>query len=182
MRHRSTRVGTSPCPALGATVRAVRRIATFVARSVLHILEDRHDLPAEATSEINKAVARRFAGTGVEGGMDSEQRAKAAFDEGVLDDDALIEGLDLGDRDYVIPALSHLTDVEAKSVRKLFMSKSAKAGTAVSLQAGLRMRTAIQIQLRGAKIPSSKLLNAKDGIDYPLDEEELRWQLELACT
>ena len=69
-----------------------------------------------------------------------------------------------------------------ETLKGLIGRAEAKAVTAVSWQAGLSMRTAIQIQLRRAKIPSSKLLNAKDGIDYPLDEEELRWQLELACA
>ena len=164
------------------TVRAVRRIANFVARSVLHILEDRHDLPSEATSEIAQAVARRFQDSGVEGGLDSEERAKRAFETGGLDDDAVIEALDRGDRDFVVAALSLLAGVEAKFVRKIFMSKSAKAVTGLGWQAGLSMRTSIQLQLRGAKIPTTELLNAKNGVDYPLDEEELKWQFELSTA
>ena len=41
------------------------------------------------------------------------------------------------------------------------------------------MRTAIQVQLRVARVAPMDVLNAKDGTDYPMNEEELKWHADL---
>ncbi len=164
------------------TVRSVRRIANFVARSLLNIMSERHDLPSEVAAEVRNAVASRFEKAGIEGGFGSAQAAEAAHKEGRLNDDSLIEALDRGDRDFVNVALALMTGVEERYVRKIFASNSAKAVTGLAWAAGLTMRTSIQLQIRIAKLPTEELLQAKEGVDYPLDEEELRWQFELSCA
>lgn len=57
--------------------------------------------------------------------------------------------------------------------------RNAKAIVALAWKAGLAMRTAVQLQLRLARLPPPAVLNARGGTDYPLDEDEMRWQLEL---
>ncbi len=161
------------------SVRAVRRIASFVALALLRVLEERHDLPAEAADEVRRAVVRRIQGAGVDGDMDAALDAARAFEDGTLDEEAVSTAIGRGDRDYLTKALALKADLEESVVRKVLESQSSKAVTALAWAAGLGMRTAIQIQLRVAKIPPKSVLNAKNGVDYPLTEEELRWHVNL---
>ena len=64
-------------------------------------------------------------------------------------------------------------------MRKVVAAQSAKAVTALAWAAGFSMRTAIQIQLRVAKIAPKAVLNAKGGVDYPLTPDELKMHVEL---
>ena len=55
---------------------------------------------------------------------------------------------------------------------------SAKGITALAWKAGLGMRVATQLQLRMGGIPPGDVLHARDGVDYPLTDEEMTWQLD----
>ncbi len=46
----------------------------------------------------------------------------------------------------------------------------------------MSMRTAVDLQTKLARIEPGAVLYAKDGLDYPLSEDELRWRLELFTT
>ena len=41
------------------------------------------------------------------------------------------------------------------------------------------MRTAIILQSDLAQVPPGKRLNAKGGLDFPLSEEDMQWQIDL---
>ena len=58
------------------------------------------------------------------------------------------------------------------------LSKDGKTITALTWKAGLNMRTAMKIQRQIAKVPPSKMINARDGVDYSLTEDEMSWYLE----
>ena len=45
-------------------------------------------------------------------------------------------------------------------------------------KAGLKMRFAIKLQARFGNVPPRELLQAKDGVDYPLSEDDMTWQLD----
>ncbi len=161
------------------SVRAVRRIASFVAFSMLRVLETKHDLPPEAADAVRKAVAQRIEKSGVDGEMAAPLKARAMFDDGTLDDQAVLDGLNRGDYDFVKESLALMAELPPRIVEKVIDSESAKAVTALAWAAGLDMRTAIQIQLRAARIAPTEVMNAKDGIDYPLTDEELQWHVDL---
>ncbi|MFQ5785507.1 MAG: DUF2336 domain-containing protein [Alphaproteobacteria bacterium] len=161
------------------SVRAIRRIAGFVALALVRVLEERHDLPPEAAAEVRRTVKQRIEETGVDGTMNAELDAEQSFAAGALDEQSVAAAIERGDRDFVAKALALKAELPLPVVRKVLESQSAKSVTALAWAAGLGMRTAIQIQLRVAKIAPRAVLNAKDGIDYPLDEEELRWHVDL---
>ena len=161
------------------TVGAIRRIAKFVALKLLRVLEERRNLPAEAAKEVRRAVAKRIDQEGADGDMDAAASAEDAYAAGRLDDECLLEALGRGDRDFVTKALSLKSELPMSAVRRVLASNSAKSVTALAWAAGLSMRTAIQIQLRLAKIAASAVLNARDGIDYPLPPDDLKLHLEL---
>ena len=161
------------------SVRAVRRIAKFVALRLLRMLEDRHDLPAETVHEVRKAVAQRIEKAGVDGDLGAPLDADEAFTAGAINDESILAALDRGNRDFAVRALALEAKVPADVVQRVLNSRSAKSVTALAWTAGLSMRTAIQLQLRLAKVAPSAVLNAKDGLDYPLTPDELRLHMEL---
>lgn len=160
------------------SVRAMRRIAGFVASSLVEILCKRRDLPAEVAEDLRDAVKRRLdEGTGE---VQDEVREQVADQDqrGVLNDEALAEAIEAGRRDFVIEALVLRADIKRPSVEKLLRTQSPKTITALAWRAGLSMRMAMRLQNRVAGIPPQKLLNARNGTDYPLSEQEMNWQIE----
>ena len=157
------------------SVRAVRRICNFVALALLRALEERHDLPSEAAVEVRRAVARRIEAAGVDGDIGSELDARRAFAAGALDDAAVIGALNRGDLDFVVEALALLAGVPAPSARRVVAARKPKMVTALVWAAGLPMRTATEVQLRLARIPTTEVLHPRDGLDYPMSPADLEW-------
>ena len=157
----------------------VRRIAKFVALALLRVLDDRNDLPEEAAAEVRQAVARRIDQEGVNGGTDAGLAAERAFAEGRIDDELVQASIIKGDHDFVTKALALKAGLPAEVAARVISMQGVKSITALVWKAGLGMRTAIQVQLRVAHVPPMDVLNAKDGTDYPLTEEELEWHADL---
>ncbi len=158
------------------SVRAVRRIATFVARSLVATLARNNALDAETELELKWAVENRL--------QENEQSEPPADRpdlrlDGPLDDKTIGQALDIGDRDFVIRALARTTAMPVEKVTKILQSDSPPAVTALAWRGGLSMRVAIRVQRELAKIPPQSILNAKDGVDYPLSEDNMRLQLEM---
>ena len=160
------------------SMRAVRRIAGFVASSLVSILAERNDLDDDTAAELAEAVKKRLDQTGGEAGAADEARARELFKSGQLDDDTISGAIDVGQIDFVVHALSLRGQMSLESVRKLLNSGSAKAITALNWKAGLSMRTAMRLQSKAGKVPPSKMLYARNGTDYPMSEEDMKWQLD----
>ena len=164
-------------PAL--SVKAICRIANFVALSLLRVLEERHDLPPEAVKEVRGAVTRRIDESASNGEASGALGAKAAFAAGAIDDECILAALDRDDKKFAAKAIALCAHIKLPVVNKMLATQSAKTVTALSWTAGFTMRTAIQIQLRLGNVAPKSVLNAKDGTDYPLTEEELHWHADL---
>ena len=157
-------------------MRAVRRIATFVGRSLVATLVRNNQLDAKTESELKSAVENRLQQS------DPSEPAASRPDsrlDGPLDDRTISQALDIGDRDFVVQALARMAAVSAETVTKILQSDSPPAVTALAWKGGLSMRVAIRVQRDLAKIPPQSILNAKDGVDYPLSEDNMRLQLEM---
>ena len=83
-----------------------------------------------------------------------------------------------GDRRFVNAALAILAELPIDVVREIVSSESAKAVTSLAWRAGLGMRFAVDLQMRHAGIQPKAVLYARGGFDYPLSEEDMRWQIE----
>ena len=87
--------------------------------------------------------------------------------EGRLDD-GFVEGAILaGRRETVIAALGLLAEVPEDTARRVIVSGSAKAITALVWRAGLSMRIAFKIQSNLLRLPAGELLPARGGVHYP---------------
>ncbi|MCH6587079.1 MAG: DUF2336 domain-containing protein [Proteobacteria bacterium] len=163
--------------------KTARKLAGFVAASLLDILEARKDLDKETKRAVAKEVKRRLEDDEDQedpapGGETPEKRARQLFESGELTDQALIRALNGGNRDLVRHGLALRAGLPLSLIDHILSAHSAKGVTALAWKAGCTMRFASQLQLRLGSIVPSQVLNPRSGTDYPLSPEEMDWQLD----
>ncbi|MDA0652117.1 MAG: DUF2336 domain-containing protein, partial [Proteobacteria bacterium] len=180
-------------PALSA--RGVTRLAEFVADKLLAELERREDLDPETAKTVSAALKQRLRDDWLADDPDdsvplsemdrdepADERVRRLIAEGALSEAEITDALGKGDRGFVIAALAQLGGISIDMVNKAVSMSSSKGITAMAWKAGFGMRTAVQLQLRLARVPPTKALQARNGTDYPLSEEEMRWQIDFFGT
>ena len=187
------------------SARAAVRLASFVADTLLTVLQARTDLGLDVARQISEAVRVRLsrapaaggefdppwaaAAEPPEGSAESAaaaakpqerpaDRAKRLKAEGKLDEAVINTGISDGDRGFVIAALAELVGSDIGTVDRVLATHSARAVTSLVWRAGLSMRLARQIQLRMAQIAPKDALAARNGTDFPLNDRDMVWQLE----
>ena len=60
-------------------------------------------------------------------------------------------------------------------VKRIMSSANGKSITALNWKAGLSMRTAVKLQRQICAVPQKSMLLARDGIGYPMTEDEMGW-------
>ncbi len=166
------------------SLRTLRRIAGFVAFSILEEVSKRNDLDEDVQSFLKKKVRER---------IEHEQDLEPDFAEshekiveevnrlaqaGHLDDECIGEAIDCNRREFLIEALAHLVGEPAGFVERILSSKNGKAVTALSWKASLSMRIALKLQTHISHVPPKEQIMAREGIYYPLNEDEMEWQLD----
>ena len=173
-------------PALGPggrpilPARLTSRLAEQVEIELRDALADGAGFDPDTADDI-VAVARRrldFA-RDYSNGERPEERAARLFAAGALTEEVVWDAISWGDRAFMRVALALLAQIPPDVVQRILDTQSAKAVTALAWSAGLSMRGARLLQQKGAGIHPRRLLNARHGTDYPLSEEEMRFQLEL---
>jgi len=157
------------------SLRAIRRVASFVGSSLVNIMIERNELPAHVGAEIRRKVRSRIE---VEDLDESEEKPAVADVEklhkaGKLDDKAMCDLITLGPRLAVVEGLSILAGLRPVTVKSVLESRNGVAITSLCWKAGLAMRTALRLQTDYACLKPDQLVNAKDGVDYPLKPEEM---------
>ena len=164
------------------TVRAMRRIAGFVAAALVDLLAEKHKLDDGTAADLRKVVRRRIdAVSAVESAIESPERVRDLKAAGKLDDETVADAIDRNDRAFVLQALAELSGLPTTTIARVVDSKSPKGVTAIAWKAGLSMRTAVRLQHRVALIPPKQVLNARNGVDYPLNASDLEMQLSLVA-
>jgi uncharacterized protein (DUF2336 family) len=160
--------------------RAIRRIAGFVSAALLDKLSARDGLDSETRSVLAKRVRARIDEPDDEA---ADPTAQAQSDvallhkEGRLDDFAVERAAEAGKREFVIAALALLTRTPVETVRRIIQSGTAKPAVALVWHAGLSMRVAFKVQTLVMRLKGGELLPARDGVDFPLTEDEMLWHL-----
>lgn len=161
------------------SVRAMKRIAGFVASALVHAMMEQSDLSEEQADELLEKVRERLAAEKV-GDDEAKQlaiKAQEYFDRGMLNDEFVVKQITDNHRELLMQCLAVLSDLSAETVRQVILSKSGRAVTALCWKAGLTMRTAYEVQTKFALVPTAQLLHAKHGNKYPIKEDELEWHL-----
>jgi uncharacterized protein (DUF2336 family) len=163
------------------SVRAIRRLATFVSIELIEQLAARHGLDDETQAHLNRQMRLRL-----DEAKDSHPTAPsnaaqddvdAAAEGGVLNDAYVEAAAESGKREVVVLALAKLARLSVATVRRMLLTRSAKPITSLVWRAGLSMRVAFKIQRFIMKLPADELLPARNGTRYPLTDDEMRWHL-----
>ena len=157
---------------------AVTRLAGFVARSLIEVLQQRSDLDPGTAQALAEAVEARLAADPGDAADPPEETAHKLLAADELDEDRLAEALETGNRAFLVESLALLSDIPRVAVERVLSSQSPKGVTALAWKAGLTMRFATVLQSRLARIPPKALIVADPAGDYPLSEEDMLWQME----
>jgi len=158
---------------------AMRHISSFVSLSLLDILSETHDLDDETEKVVREKVKEGIKTkdiTNVE--SKAQETAQKLIDADGFDDEAAAGLIENHDYDVLVRALSLKADVPLAIGTKIIDSKSGKTVTALVWKAGLSMRTALKVQRDVAKVPPHEVVNAREGVEYSLTEDEMSWYLD----
>lgn len=162
------------------SVRTMRRLACFVAASLIDIMIENNKLEAKDAQLILKHVRERIQTEPI--GQDDEQSIARTvanlFAHGAIDDKFILNAIQDRKREAVIQALALLSQIGAEKVRKIIAERDGRKITALSWKSGLAMRTAYQMQVNLAFVPATKILNARNGFDYPLTPAQMAALME----
>lgn len=183
------------------------KLARFVAAPLLSVLCRRGDLDGETASSVNsvleiradepgvRAVPARSAATAAAGrkaraaprvtvekpewSESAADRARQLHETGALSDAAVALALDKRETGFVIEALALRAGLPADTVRRMVKVQSARTMVALSWKAGFGARFSMDLQRHLAAIPPTRMINAREGISYPMSETEMQEQLAL---
>jgi uncharacterized protein (DUF2336 family) len=163
---------------------AVKKLAGFVAETLLKKLQSRSDLDQATAAAVAEVVRRRI--------DEVEARPKPAISPAEeaarlkkarkLTSEVVGEAVLSGQRDFVRHALALMADVTVAMVDRVLQRHSAKGITALAWKAGCSMRVAMQLQTNMGGIPPNKALLARDGSEFPLTPQEMEWQLDFFAS
>lgn len=182
------------------------KLAKVVAGSLLKKLCSRDDIDATTAADMNSVIERRAdqpaqrakAGTQKTAAASSkpesnapaprarpnraetsEGRARRLFEEGSLTDEVVALALDNWENGFVIEAISLRSGLSADLVQRMVNVQNARTMMALSWKAGFSARFAMDLQRQLAGIVPHKIMNARDGVDYPMSTSEMEEQLAL---
>ncbi|WP_428248094.1 DUF2336 domain-containing protein [Ferrovibrio sp.] len=178
---------------------AAKRIAGFVAQSLLTRLMARTDLPAEALAEIKTVMQKRLhvalpeepaaeapretaKEKDKDGGAamaEAEAAVKKLLKMNKLDNDVVQDAIERLDRNFVLQALAQAGKAPLPVVQRALETRNGRLISALVWRAKFSMRTAVMVQRDIAKVPPKQMLNARNGTDYPLGKGEMEEQLKV---
>lgn len=160
--------------------RILKRIAGFVASSLVHKMIKKHSLPEEVADDLVKRSRDRIQGE--KSGDDEEkkmaQKVLGFHRRGMLNDEFIIDCIDNKRRPMAMHALALLCDMDKTKIERAFTTKDGRLITALVWKAGLKMRTSLDLQNRMVMVSRAKMVMAKDGLYFPFKDEEMESELK----
>jgi uncharacterized protein (DUF2336 family) len=167
---------------------AAKRIAGFVAGSLLRLLASRKDLSADTLAEVRQVMEKRLEVKLEEADEESdaqtpmaeaEAKVKKLIRDRKLDNDMVQDAIERGDKNFVLQALIQNGRIPLSVIQKAMDVRNGRLITALVWRAKFSMRTAVMVQRDLARVPPRMMLNARNGSDYPMSEAELQDQLKI---
>ena len=165
-------------------VRTVRRIASFVSAALFERLIDKNDVAEADVEEMRMEVRKRIDSDELLKTNDDKARATAMMraeqlhKEGKLNEAIVMQAVDQSDTHFTCYAMSYMSGLPSEIVTKMLGSGSGKAVTSLCWEAGISMRAAVKIQRNVAKVQPNSILRARGGNEFPLTEDDMKWQVE----
>ncbi len=160
----------------------LQKLAAFVDETVLAILRERSDLDSITRQQVVAVARRRLESAQQRENMPTEPaqaRALRWLQNGILNENAILDALAMDDRAFVVAGIALLAKVSVDTLQRILVQQNAKAVTAICWRARFSMRSALVVQQKLARIAAPALLYPKGGFDYPLNEAEMLLMLEL---
>lgn len=156
-----------------------RALAEFADASVRDVLLERDDFDQQTIDEIAGMVKRRLAfAQDIIPGEGAAERVLRLDKKKQLNEEIVADALGMRDKEFVVQALARLARAQPDTVEGVFRMRKARPVVALCWRAGFSMRFALRLQQEMALVPPQELLYPREGTDYPLTDDELRWQLE----
>ena len=162
------------------SLRALRRIMGFIGASLLEKIAERHDLDEETQAHLKRALRMSIERDAEETAGKEEKiqaEVRAAKESGSLDDSYVEAAVEAGEKERVLQCFVSLLAAPRAVIERIFSSRSAKAITSMVWKAGLPMRISYKMQTLLFKLHADEVLPARAGVNFPLNEEEMRWHL-----
>lgn len=106
------------------------------------------------------------------------KRVRQMYLNNELDENDISSALASGGQEFVIYAIALKAKMPFKVVSRAISMRSSKGIIALCWKAELSMRLATRVQMHLANIPPRDVLRATASDEYPLSQDEMRWQLE----
>lgn len=152
------------------------RLAFFAGERVLSLLQEVQKIDPKSAEVMAKMVADRLRQSNQAGRLDtSMNEAMILQREGV--DDERFQGLVAQNPPVARAVLALKARIHPILVDRILDSESPRAVCSLIWWAGLSMRSAMEVQKHMTKIDRKKILNARNGVDYPLSEDQMKWHL-----
>ncbi|MEZ5758403.1 MAG: DUF2336 domain-containing protein [Emcibacteraceae bacterium] len=163
------------------SIRAMKRIATFVASSLVDIMITDNHLDPEQGKELLIRARDRISNENAENSDKRSLSEQAAdlFERGIIDDEFIQNAIKNKQRELVIQSLIIMSNLPDNSVRSILNKKKGSIIVALAYRAGLSMRTALQMQSDLAFVPTADFVNAKNGIDFPMSHDKMEYEIAL---
>ena len=157
----------------------LNKVAEFVSESLLDELHAAGRIDQALYGTLRRNVMERLSNIRLERQKTADTTALKLYEQGLLKPSHIDRALERGQYEFVHSALALMSGFSLDKVRKILESENARAITALAWKAGLSMRTAMPLQLKVGKVPHTRMLHARSGVDYPLEEDEMRVYLDL---
>lgn len=156
-----------------------QQLVGFAQDAVLKVLTSREDFDRQTAEEMAALVRRRAEFAAADNPYETlEQKINRYAGQNNLNATTIMDALAWQEEGFVKLAIARLAGVHQLIVEKIFGSQSPKSIVALCWYANLPMRLALELQKTLGRIPPNALIYAKSGIDYPLPEADMIWQLE----
>jgi uncharacterized protein (DUF2336 family) len=162
--------------------RAQRMLAEIVTGHLLETLRARTDLDPKVAQMIQAALARaRTEAPVVPPAITTPaaafELARTLHRDGKIDDEAILDALRRNALTEASALLAVKADVRVTVVARVCALRSAKGVLSLAWKAGLKIQTAVVLQVALANLPPDEVLRPSVDGGFPLSEDEMRWQL-----
>lgn len=157
-----------------------KELSEFVDSKVRDILLQRTDYDSKTRGEISEVMRRRldFMDESDTIKISPEDRVRQMIRDKALNEDAISDALAVKDKDLVIVALAAMARTTKSTVETIMSLNTPKPVIALCWKAGLSMRMCLRLQQELALVPPKELIYPRGGTDYPLEPDEIKWQLD----
>lgn len=186
----------------GLSDKAAKRLAEYVADSLLDTLLARKDISPDLAEQVRAVVMARLAagdgpspdamadasGGGSGGALEPEpdrltrdealELARDMNKKGQLTEGVIYDAIGRKDRNMAMAALAVLSDTKMAAVVKAFATNSAKGIVALVWEAGCSPKLAVDLQQGLGNVAPVEIIRPSSKAAYGLSEAEMSWQLE----